>query len=272
MREGPQTEDGKQGTEQAKVVRLPRDWLGPREHLIRLGTPTTAEPEFEKIDSATPNLGFAPSADAFWGEDSAAIHHPLDAPTGDQAAGELPSRLDSRRWFRFNVRPRRQLAAAAGVAVAAVAAAVIVIQFVGAENRSGVVHGAGTTGRPAQVGSVPTDALPKRAASARPEPRRHPRPAAQHRAQPRVASHQIRIHPSSDSGSRLAPTIARARVSSPTPTQSTPTYTPTTSPPHFTSSPGPGYESRSGSGSSSRNPSKATLRSMVTGAGTCSCH
>jgi hypothetical protein len=254
-------------------VRLPRDWLGPPEHLIPFGTPTTTEPpQLDQIDFGTPSLGFAPSADAFWGEDSAAIHHPLDAPTGDQATNEQPSRLKGRRWLRFDVRPRRQFAAAAGVAVAALAAAVTVTQLVGAENRSGGVHGAGTADRPAQVGSVPTAALPKRAASAQSEPRHHPRSAAQHRARPRVASHHTGSQPPSGSRSRPAPTMASIRVSSPTPTRSTPTYTPTSAQPHFTSSPGPGVESHSGSGSSSGNPSKATLRSMVTGAGTCSCN
>lgn len=52
------------------VVRLPRDWLGPRDELVPFG------PRASSDDAEEP----PPSAEDFWGERSAAIHDALQAP------------------------------------------------------------------------------------------------------------------------------------------------------------------------------------------------
>ena len=278
MREGPHTEDGKQGTEQAsKVVRLPRDWLGPREHLVPFGIPPTAETEPEQSDFATPSAGFAPSADAFWGEDSAAIHHAVAAPARDGAAVAAPTQSDA-RWIRLGkLSSHRQLAVGAGIAVAAALAiapaAMVIIQPSGADNSSARIRRIATSNRPAQVLRVPTATVGNRGSRAA-GPRRHHRPVVHHGARTGASVHATPSH-SLDSGSRHAVTTPSAPDSNSTAAQSPATYTNSSSPPHYTTPASAGFHpatgSGSGSGSGSGGPSKATLRSLVTGAGTCSC-
>ena len=87
-----QTEDGDGPA--TKVVRLPRDWLGPREELVPFGRPPTA-PDLERSPGDSPGSpgdypGSPPSAEDFWGERSAAIHDAVQAPVQDQATGDEP--------------------------------------------------------------------------------------------------------------------------------------------------------------------------------------
>ena len=159
---------------------------------------------------------------------------------------------------------------AASLAVAA-AAAVAVIESPGAKNPNPRAQSIGTSHRPTQVGKVPTDTVAKHAASIRSSPREHPRAAVHHRARTRASVHHARNRSSSDSGSGPAHPTTSIPVSNPAPAQSTPTYTTSASPPHYTSSSSSGSGSGSSSGSSSSTPSKAALKSLVTGAGTCSC-
>jgi hypothetical protein len=109
VREGRQTETGEQEAQPGdKVVRLPRDWLGPREELVPFG------PRAGSAEAGEP-----PSPSDFWGEQSAAIQSAVQAPpTRDDPAG-------SDGGIRID---RRALAAAA--AVLAVAAAVTMIALV----------------------------------------------------------------------------------------------------------------------------------------------
>jgi hypothetical protein len=112
VEEGRQIEAGSATEPSDKVVRLPRDWLGPREDLVPFGqsTPPPAEPE---LDAFAPN--------DFWGERAAAIHSvvqaPEDEPAEDRPAGESAK-------FRVG---RRRLAAAAVLGVAAATALVILL-------------------------------------------------------------------------------------------------------------------------------------------------
>lgn len=70
-REGQQTDAGAtESLDGDNVVRLPRDWLGPRDELIPFGPSA----DF-KDDSALPS-----SADDFWGEDSSALQTALEKP------------------------------------------------------------------------------------------------------------------------------------------------------------------------------------------------
>lgn len=87
MEEGRQIEAGNGAQASDKVVRLPRDWLGPREHLVPFGT--SAPPMVESEPA-----GSAPSADDFWGERSAAIHDAVQASEPQPP----PSRLRVPRW------------------------------------------------------------------------------------------------------------------------------------------------------------------------------
>jgi hypothetical protein len=61
---------GREGVLDDNVVRLPRDWLGPREDLIPFGT--TSE--------RGPSGGSVPTADDFWGESSAAVQDAVQRP------------------------------------------------------------------------------------------------------------------------------------------------------------------------------------------------
>ena len=57
-------------------MRLPRDWLGPREELVPVGRPTPASTASPFADDGLP-----PTAEAFWSEDSAALHDAVQSPT-----------------------------------------------------------------------------------------------------------------------------------------------------------------------------------------------
>lgn len=78
--EGPQTEQGNAGHD--NVVRLPRDWIGPREELIPFGP--AADRQAAEDDSAPP------SAADFWGEESAAIQDAVQAPIAPADLGPSP--------------------------------------------------------------------------------------------------------------------------------------------------------------------------------------
>ena len=114
MEEGRQIQAGNPAEASDKVVRLPRDWLGPREHLVPIArsAPPPTEPELD---------GFAPTADDFWGERAAAIHDVVQAwePEPRQDATDREPR-GTRRTPRLG---RRRLAAVALAGIAGIAAA-----------------------------------------------------------------------------------------------------------------------------------------------------
>jgi hypothetical protein len=59
------------------VIRLPRDWLGPPEELVPIGPAARARAAQREAEDGMP-----PAADAFWSEDSAALHDAVRAPSG----------------------------------------------------------------------------------------------------------------------------------------------------------------------------------------------
>jgi hypothetical protein len=123
MRESRQGEGGDQAAQPAsKVVRLPRDWLGPREKLVPFGRPaTTREADLVPAQSTSASALIPeppPSAADFWGERSAAIHDVVQAPEAD-ATATRPTR-------RVAAPARRRAAAAAGLAIAAATALALV--------------------------------------------------------------------------------------------------------------------------------------------------
>jgi hypothetical protein len=87
-----QTEDvGGDTRNDHNVVRLPRDWLGPREELVPVGP--AAGPVAPWGDDALP-----PTAEAFWSEDSAALHGAVQAPTAQPASpSSSPAPLSSHK-------------------------------------------------------------------------------------------------------------------------------------------------------------------------------
>lgn len=75
METGDRTTEHRAGEarDEQKVIRLPRDWLGPRDELIPIGPAAEAQ-------ALTRGEGPPPAADAFWSEDSAALHDAVQAP------------------------------------------------------------------------------------------------------------------------------------------------------------------------------------------------
>jgi hypothetical protein len=57
------------------VIRLPRDWVGPPEELVPIGSAAR-----NREAQRAPNDDLPQAADAFWSEDSAALHDAVQAP------------------------------------------------------------------------------------------------------------------------------------------------------------------------------------------------
>jgi hypothetical protein len=138
--EGQQTETGaREAQPRAKVVRLPRDWLGPREDLVPFGPRATPDSPEADVPPASP-AGPPTSADDFWGEHSAAVQSALQVPAVHEDAGGgsadtpalRPGGVDRRALAgAAAIRPgrldRRVLAGAAAVLTIAAALALIAV-------------------------------------------------------------------------------------------------------------------------------------------------
>jgi hypothetical protein len=77
---------GKGSGSDDNVVRLPRDWLGPRDELVPFGP--SAGTTTPGVDEDLPR-----SADDFWGEQSSAVHDAVQAPNGHAPLESEPA------WF-----------------------------------------------------------------------------------------------------------------------------------------------------------------------------
>lgn len=232
MEEGREIEAGSATETSNKVVRLPRDWLGPPEELVPFGQP--APPPTE------PDLAeFAPND--FWGERAAAIHSAVHVPTVEPPEDPPPSDAPAPTTkVRLG---RGHLGAAALLAVAAAAA--VALLFGGSSNHAAP----GTRLNIAAIVSSGVSRIlklgPPRvvARTTSPRPVRHvhhrsPRPKAsparaQHRSSPPPASTYVaHVSPPSPqptyhpSVSAPAPRI----VASPHPTQSSTSSVATVSP------------------------------------------
>ncbi len=95
------------------MIRLPRDWLGPPEELVPIGPAARARAAQQEFDGGVP-----PTADAFWSEDSAALHDAVQAPPAtspvrhDPPVGLAPP-LTRRRILTLSRLPRVRLGGAA---------------------------------------------------------------------------------------------------------------------------------------------------------------
>jgi len=153
--EDPQDQDGACGERpEANVVRLPRDWLGPRDELVPIGA--SARPvEPDRRD------GLPPTADDFWSEQSASVHGAIQGP-GLQREPTAHARPEAHPQPVAHRRPDRNRSFYVG-GFAIVAAAVVSItaaDLVGAGGGSSTpprpLHSAGHV--PAKVAAAPTTA------------------------------------------------------------------------------------------------------------------
>jgi hypothetical protein len=112
-----QTEDVSGVTRsEANVVPFPRDWLGPPEELVPLGRPSRGHTTEPNPDDELP-----PAAEAFWSEDSAALHDAVQAPAVSLDAPSVPaSRSRGSRGSRGSLSGLK-------LALAGVAAVVLVV-------------------------------------------------------------------------------------------------------------------------------------------------
>ena len=201
MEEGRQIEARSATETSNKVVRLPRDWLGPPEELVPFGqsSPPPADPDV---------VGFAPND--FWGERAAAIHSAVQAPEVE-APPERPAppstpKVGLGRWH---------LAAAAFAGIAA--AATVVLLFGGTPNHA--VGGARldiaailNNGVSRILNAGPPRVIPHAASSRTPRPVKHVRHhSPRQKRTPTVAQHH-------SAPSRVPTYVAHTSQPSPQPT------------------------------------------------------
>jgi hypothetical protein len=242
--EGRQTEGGERDARaRENVVRLPLDWLGPREELVPFGPRAAAQTTgggTVPSDESPPRHDFPPSAEDFWGERSAAIHHALQAPADEPApVGVAGTRRPRRTRRRLD---RRLAAAAAGsLAVAAVVVFAVSSSFSGHGRPAGgskvgvaAVFGSGVS-RLMQLGLAALDinvprTLP-RLADSRGARRRPHHPAARrtHPSAPKTNRRQVpQVH--STTPVSIETSHAVANYDAPNHVDTTPTYRPVQSP------------------------------------------
>jgi hypothetical protein len=103
--DGRQTADG--NTLDDNVVRLPRDWLGPRDELIPVGSSANGQ-----AHRGEEGLELPQTANDFWGEESSSLQTALEAPH------PRSGRLAAHRKLLHYARQVSALAAGAAVLVA----------------------------------------------------------------------------------------------------------------------------------------------------------
>lgn len=186
----PRPDKEPRGEDEDKVIRLPRDWLGPREELVPFGPSAergghglrASEPPLgernppDQDASARPSLEEVPSPppdpvspDDFWGERSAALQGPLEE--ADRAGARDGESQPGRRR-------RRALVLAAGAA-AAVAVVILTLSLLGQSSRPGKARasaGVDSGGGRGTLWPLPAHQLPtvhrmSRARHGRPKPK-----------------------------------------------------------------------------------------------------
>lgn len=124
-----QGDKDERGTE--NVVRLPRDWLGPREELVPIG----ARAHAVDASDGDPTEAILPTAASFWGEDSGSLQAPMQAPEGawqpTPAGQRVRARSRRRRphfeWSRGGPFTSRRRAAASIGGLAACALLILAV-------------------------------------------------------------------------------------------------------------------------------------------------
>ncbi len=158
MEEGRQIEAGRTAESSDKVIRLPRDWLGPREDLVPFGRATPpptdpAPPELAAPELAATELATATptSADDFWGGEAAAgLHDVVQTPhDSEQPAAHAGEPRPPAPKSRLS---RRRVAVASAVGIAAVGA--IALLLTGSPR-----HVAAGTGARLNIAAILTDGV-----------------------------------------------------------------------------------------------------------------
>jgi hypothetical protein len=196
------------------VVRLPRDWLGPREELIPFG----------KSEDGQSGAAVPPTAEDFWGEGSASVQDALRAPPSPADSRAALVAVAPARWsFWFAQRRTRVISFAAALTAVVIAVALLGTgggpgssphrQVVaGAVSHSATFAGAGSGLKPAARARTLERALGHRTSDTRPHhaiERAHSRPR---RVTASTAGTQAR-----QSASAAATPTASAQVFSPAP-------------------------------------------------------
>ena len=208
-------------------MRLPRDWLGPREELVPIGAAARARAAQR---AAEPGLDDAPppAAEAFWSEDSAALHDAVQGPAA--APAERPGTPASGVGVRSPDRPGQWVTRPRAAALAIGVASLIVLAVIGSSEqpRSRV------PGRPAPAGrqlaavtaGQPTDQQLTAAATERATVRGTT--ATRHRGAARAhigsGSHDTRGRAGRHHVSHSRGTAHRQPATAPTPRSPAPTY------------------------------------------------
>lgn len=174
------------------VVRLPRDWLGPRDELIPIGSSANGQ-------SDRSEAGLPPTADDFWGEESSLLQSALEAPPRAALANRAPPvpapAVDAPGAPRPRKRRvgRRPALAAAGLACGGLVAAVTV-GLLGGGGQRPVARSAADAATTTHVAMAERDltALASWARQQAREAARHRQRTAATRARKRAAPRQPR--------------------------------------------------------------------------------
>jgi hypothetical protein len=239
-------------------VRLPRDWLGPRDELVPIGPPARARP-------AAPEPDVPPTADAFWSEDSAALHDAVQAPPEGTWAPIDSLASSPRRHVRLPLQSgRRPRTALAGTAVV-IALTLAVIGYADKPGASTAPHASASASAAAKLGVIGAmDSVTQASSSAAPRSAARPTSRAAHRhdgrARPRASDRKPRGKPVRHT------TRAARRVSTGPVTHATTT---SVSPPAQTTpvvqSPSPTPNTSAGSTHSSTQPTATSARHTAFG-------
>jgi hypothetical protein len=119
------------------VIRLPRDWVGPPEELVPIGSRARAREGRPAEDSARDDV--IPDAGDFWGESAAAVHHVMSAPTETLTAGRPRLRRERIQRPRGQL-PRVQLPwvrRRRTAAIAAIVGATAIVAIIGVSEGHG---------------------------------------------------------------------------------------------------------------------------------------
>lgn len=261
-------DEGERDTD--NVVRLPRDWLGPRDELIPIGSRARAA---QAEDDAQPDA-LPPTAASFWDEDSGSLQAPMQAPAGMWQPAPAARRVQPASRPRRIPRPRFErttdrafISRRRATAAIAVLAVVVLAILAAIGSTEGGTHSASdkTASLPKKTTvNTSTGANNARLKAKTPvvtqiraqPPSHRPARARGHASRSRANKHRIRVK-----------TIRRRHRTRPTPRPTTntsepvrtttstytpaPASSPATSPPATTSAPSSPPASTAGSASSS---------------------